>query len=435
MQVVLAPTAPYKLDILNRVGLLIVLFGVIGGLLWSSFVSLDSAVVAIGKVKVHSEKKEIQHFEGGIVKSIKVKEGERVKAGQLLLTLDDTFAHSDLDRLTVQWSELKIREAVSNAKIDRLSNPIFQKAVIESEDSEWIKGQVESALNGFRISESNLKSQLNILENQAEQISEQIAGIELEVQAKKEQIEYTVEEIASWKSLIVKQMANKLRYLELQAKESELKGEVAQLNSQVSSLKVKLSEIKYNSLVVQQEYREKASNELADIKLNLKDITKRMSSATNVLERIEITSPVDGIVVGLSVHTIGAVIKPAETILEIIPEKDELIIEAKVKPIDVDKVFESLESRIKISSFKIDEFPEFQGVVASISADSFENPDTLEEYYIARIAIPEDALNERQIAKIKPGMPTEVLIVTGESTPLQYLIDPLLSAFRTAWRD
>lgn len=435
MQVILAPSAPYKLEKLNIVGLLIVLFGVVGTLLWSALTPLDSAVVALGKVKVHSERKQIQHFEGGMVKSIHIQEGQRVTQGQLLLTLDETFAHSDLDRISAQWHELKIREAVLLAQRDRLPQPLFAKEIFSAGKKSWVFSQKSSALNGFEISEGNLNSQLNILNNQTLQLEEQVKGIATEVEAKQEQLAFLNDEITSWESLIEQKMANKLRYLELQRGASELKGEVAQLNAQASSLKVKSSEIKLKALRVKQDYREKAAKELAEVQLNLKDSSKRMGSASNVLDRIEIESPVTGTVVGLAVHTIGAVIKPGETILEVVPEKDELIIEARVKPLDVDKIYKSLESRIKISSYKVHEFPEFNGVVEWVSADVFEDPQTLESFYLARIIIPKTSLESVSLDKIQPGMPAEVLIKTGESTPLQYLSEPLLSAFRTAWRD
>lgn len=435
MQIVLAPPAPYKLEKLNVIGMLIVLFGVVGGLLWAALTPLDSAVVAMGKIKVHSDRKEIQHLEGGIVKNILIQEGERVTAGQLLLTLDETFANSDLERISAQWSELKIREAVLTAQRDRVNEPAFAKEVLESMPLSWVSKQMISATNGFYISESNLKSQLDILDNQTIQVTEQLKGVESEMVAKTEQLSFLNDEIESWKGLVEKKLANKLRYLELQRGASELKGESAQLASQAASLKVKYSEIKFKSLRVEQDYREKAAKELAEVQLNLKDSSKRISSASNVLERIEIRSPVPGTIVGLNIHTLGAVIKPGETILEVVPEKDELIIEARIKPMDVDKVYKTLESRIKMSSYKVHEFPEFIGVVESVSADSFEDPNTLESFYLARIVIPEKSLELLPKNKIKPGMPSEVLIKTGESTPLQYLIEPLVSAFRTAWRD
>ncbi len=434
MQIVLAPSAPYKLKKLNIVGAIIVLFGVVGILLWSAITPLDSAVVAMGKVKVHSDRKEIQHLEGGIVKHIMVQEGERVMSGQLLLTLDGTFANSNLDRISAQWSELKIRETVLTAQRDRIKSIKPPQELVNTK-SLWVTEQIKSAVNGFKISESNLQSQLDILVNQTFQITEQLKGVEAESGAKSDQLSFLNEEIESWASLLEKKLANKLRYLELKRAASELKGEIAQLGSQAASLRVKYNEIQFKLLRVEQDYREKAAKELAEVQLNLKDSSKRISSAENVLERIEIRSPVAGTVVGLKIHTLGAVVRPGETILEVVPEKDELIIEARIKPMDVDKVYKNLESRIKLSSYKIHEFPEFNGIVESVSADSFEDPNTLESFYLARINIPHKSLILLAKDKIKPGMPSEVLIKTGESTPLQYLMEPLASAFRTAWRD
>lgn len=434
MQILLAPPAPYKLGKLKIIGLLTILFGVIGSFSWAALTPLDSAVVAIGKVKVHSDRKEIQHLEGGIVESISASEGDKVISGQLLLTLDDTFADTELSRLKAQHQELKIREAILTAQRDGTPTPVFSDEILNTR-SDWLKTQIESALNGFQISQDNINNQLNILKNQALQLNEQILGTNNELAAKVDQLSYVEEEIISWKTLVEQKMANKIRYLEMQNLAAELKGEKAQLETQLAGFKTKREQIKLEQLRVTQDFREKASKQLSDVKINLKDISRRLDRATNVLGRIEIRSPVDGVIVGLQVHTIGAVIKPGETILQIVPEKDKLIVEAKVAPMDVDKVYPTQNSRIKISSYKVHEFPEFEGEVESISADSFENPDTFESFYLARISIPESSEETFSFDKIKPGMPAEVLIKTGESTPLQYLMEPLISSFRSAWRD
>ncbi len=435
MQIVLAPAAPYKLKKLNTIGLLVVLFGVVGGFLWAALTPLDSAVVAIGKVKVLTERKQIQHLEGGIVESILVKEGQRVQANQLLLILDETFASSERDRLWAQLQELQIRESILLAQRDMIAKPVFNAVIKEALSDNWVSAQMDSALNGFKINQGNLKGQLDILDNQSFQLSEQIKGIDSEKLAKKEQLGFMEEETASWKSLLEQQLTNKLRYLELQRGAAELRGEIAQLDSQAASLRAKFSEIDLKKISITQDYRKVAADELTDVKINLKDVSKRLDSAKNVLKRIEIRSPVDGVVVGLQVHTLGAVIKPGDVIMEMVPEKDELIVEARIKPVDVDKVFKSLESRIKMSSYKQHEFPEFNGVVDSVSADVFEDAKSGESFYTARIIIPESSLNMEQKNKILPGMPAEVLIKTGNSTPLQYLMEPIVSSFRKAWRD
>jgi len=435
MQILLAPPARHKLSKLKFVGLFTVIFGLIGSLTWAATTPLDSAVVALGKVKVHTNTKQIQHLEGGIVESISIKEGELVKAGQLLLSLDDTFANTTLKRLKAQRQELLIQEAVLIAQRDHSGAPTFPEEVLMARAGTWLFEQKKSALNSFNITRASIKNQVEILKSESDQLEEQIKGNTNTSIAKKEEVVYLEDEIASWKTLIDQRMANKMRFLELQRATAELKGDIAQLKSQSASLMAKKRQLLLEEVRIKQSYQESASKELGTVRVNIKDLSKRMDSAVNILDRVEIRAPVDGVVVGLQVHTLGAVIKPGDTILELVPDNDDLIVEARIKPTDVDKIYSSLETRIKLSAYKVNEFPEFDGLVDSVSADVFENPETLESFYIARISIPYLSISSLQKEKIKPGMPAEVLIKTGENTPLQYLMDPLLSSFRTAWRD
>lgn len=430
-----APTAPKNLGPLTWIGTSTVLFGFVGFIIWAIYTPLDSAIVAQGVVKVGSEKKQVQHLEGGMVKSLLVKEGDTVKKGQILLTLDETFAGADYAILSTQLQELQIRETMLLAQRDNLDALTFPLPIDQSEQSAWLVQQKKSAEQFFQISRSALTSQLAVLKAKSDQINSKVSGYRREISAKNEQLSYMEEEVEAWQNLLKQKLANKLRYLELQGEISELKSEIEQLETQISSSENQLQEFNHEQDRINQTYRETAANELVEVQLGMKDLSKRIDSARNVLGRIELKSPVDGKVVGLVVHTIGAVIRPGDTILEIVPEKDELVIGAKVMPIDIDKVHRYMNAKIRISSYKQHEFPEFVGVVDSVSADVFQDAQTLESYYTARITIPASSLAKLLKDKINPGMPAEVMIITGESTPAQYLIDPLLTAFRSAWRD
>lgn len=435
MQITDAPVAPKDLGFLNILGTLTVLICVGGFLVWAMMTPLDSAVVAQGVVKVGTEKKTVQHYEGGIVKELLVSEGDAVKAGQVLLTLDETFAGTDFAILSTQIKELQVREAMLLAQRDGLEQVYFPIDLAFPEANSEIAQQKHSAASFFNISRDALNSQLKVLTAQEESIHSNVAGYQREMAAKKEQLSYMQEEADSWKNLMENKYANKLRYLELKAEISELKSEIEQIQTKINSSENQIAELSHESSRVSQTYRENAAKELIDVQLNIKDLSKRIDSASNVLDRIELKAPVDGKVVGLEVHTIGAVIRPGDTILEIVPERDELVIGARVKPIDIDKVQVQLGAMIRISSYKQHEFPEFEGVVESVSADVFQDDQTLESYYTARIVIPEESRKQLPGGMINPGMPAEVMIITGESTPAQYLIEPLLSAFRSAWRD
>lgn len=435
MRVSDAPVAPSSLKWLTSLGLITVLFGVGGFLLWSIMTPLNSAVVTQGVLKVSSEKKQVQHLEGGIVKSIFVREGDLVKEGQALLTLDETFAGADFEILSTQLQEMQIREAMLLAQRDDLESLSFPLHIENAPLTSWLTGQKESANKLFRISKSVLSSQLSVLSAQIQQINSKVAGYHLEISAKNQQLKFMAEEIAAWESLVQQKLTNKLRYLELQGDTSELRGEIEQLKARIASSNNQTSELEYESLRIDQMFREVAANELVEVQIKIKDLSKRIGSASNILGRIELKAPVEGKIVGMAVHTVGAVIKSGDTILEIVPKKDDLIVEVKVMPADIDKVHQLMKAQVRISSYKQHEFPEFLGVVDDVSADVFEDPKTLTSYYSARITIPEASLAELPDNKISPGMPAEVMIITGESTPAQYLLDPLLTAFRSAWRD
>jgi len=435
MQLLDAPKAPDSLRSPTLFGCLVFVFGICGFVLWAIFVPLDSAVVAQGVVKVGSEKKQIQHLEGGIVKSLRVKEGDIVKQGQVLLTLDETFAGTDHSILFTQLQELKVRDAMLTSQRDNLQEIKFVEDMEVSVSSQWFEELKHSARKLFELSYKALQSQLSILESQSEQLTKKILGYHREILAKKDQIAYMQEEIDAWENLIQRKYANKLRYLELKKELSETQGELVQVETNLASSQEQIEELQFERNRVSHVFREAAASQLVDVKLSIKDLSKRINSASNVLGRIEIKAPVDGKIVGLSVYTIGAVIRPGDTILEIVPSKDELVIVARVRPVDIDKVNQLMQTKIRIASYKQHEFPEFNGIVESVSADVFEDPKTQNSYYTARITIQSSSLSALLKDMINPGMPAEVMIVTGESTPAQYLLEPLLNAFRTAWRD
>ena len=434
MKMIDAPTAPDSLNKVNLFGTLVVLFGVVGFLLWSIYTPLDSAVVAQGVVKVGSEKKQIQHLEGGIVEALLVNEGDYVSKGQTLLMLDETFAGTEHQLLSMEKQEMEIRQVMLTAQRDDLSSLLFP-GHLTGLKAERALDRIESANKLFLLSKSALDNKLNIIEEQVQQLEKNAHGNKLELDAKREQLSYLKEEISSWQKLIDQKYANKLRYLEIQGEHAQLEGEIAQLQTEIVSASSRIEELKFEKQSVEKQFREAAASDLVEVQYRIKDLSKRIDSAGKVLGRIAIKAPVAGKVVGLNIYTLGAVIKSGETILEIVPEKDELVVGVKVRPIDIDKVNDNMRARIRISSYKAHEFPEFDGVVDSVSADAFQDPKTLDSYYTARITIPESSISMLPKDKIHPGMPADVMIVTGESSPAQYLMEPLLNAFRTAWRD
>jgi HlyD family type I secretion membrane fusion protein len=440
MKISLAPAVPYDMKRLILTGFAAVLFGVLGFLCWAILTPLDSAVVAQGTVQVVSQNKQVQHLEGGIVEQIYAQEDQLVKAGDLLLSLDSTFAGSEHQRLIMKTYELKVRASLLKAQRALQNTIVFPDGDYMGLEDEWRENQHLTAQQLFDLTRGNLQSKLSISDKRLRQLQEQLRGLDKEYVAKMQQLGFMDEEIASWKQMVEKKLANKLRFLEIQSEAAELRGVIAKIEAQKAEVQVKVSEVELEKLSAQQLYQEQAAKELRDIQFSLEDTSGSLATSKNVLGRVEIRAPVDGRITGLNVHTIGAVVKPGETLMEIVPNKDSLIVETRVNPTDIDQVFQGMTARIRVSSFKRHELPEIEGIVESVSADAFEEERSQAQYYIARVSISKFILQEMDdpsidMSSIQPGMPTEVMIITGSSTPAQYLTEPILNAFNRAWRD
>ena len=442
MKIIPAPPVKYDLARLNLVGFLTLAIGLGGFLLWSLLTPLNSAVVAQGSIQVLSQNKQIQHLEGGIVEEIFVHENQEVTAGEVLLRLDQTFAGAEHQRLLMQRYELEIREALLLAKRDMVKNFILPDIQDERLPEAWLTDQGKTAVRLYNLALNNLESELAIADKRLSQLKQQAKGLERERQAKVSQLGFMEDEIESWKGMVEKKLANKLRFLEIQSEAAELRGIIAKTEAQQAEVQVKIGEVELERLQAQQRFQEQAATELRDIQFSLKDVREQLATSANVLRRIDIRAPVDGTVTGLKIQTLGAVVKPGDLIMEIVPVRETLIVESRISPTDVDKVYKGMDARVRLASFKQHEMPELLGMVESVSADVFEDERAQTQYYVARIALNGFATSEHDqigvdggLQTIQPGMPTEVMIITGNSTPAQYLMEPLLNSFNRDWRD
>lgn len=405
----------------RRTGILIVfvVFGVFG--LWSVLAPLDSAALAPGVVSVEGSRKTIQHLEGGIVRHIPVRDGDYVTAGQPLLELDGTRDRAELGIVRGQLY-------TARALADRLTAERDNKESIAFSDELFVEDPraVEAMNNERSIFAARLderKGEVNVLELQIDQLQEQILGLNAQLDSKDSVTVLLEEEIRDLTELLSDGFVDKQRLRELQRTHASLVGEIADHRSAIASAKVRIGESRQEILQLNRRFITDVSDQIAEAQAQLFDLQQRRLALEDTVNRVVLRAPVSGIVFGMNTHTIGGVVQPGKTLLEIVPDGEELIVEARVSPADIDRVKVGTTAEIRFSAFK--NVYTVGGTLVEVSADRLVDEATNEPYYSARVSIVESELEERLGKEnLIPGMPAEVLIKTGERTLFQYLVTP-----------
>lgn len=398
-------------------GVIFVVFVLIGG--WMGFAPLASSSVAVGQVSADVGKKTIQHLEGGKVTEIFVKDGDKVKKGQLLIKLRDVQVKAQLDILRAQYQDAIALFARLQAQRDEknyIDNPV------ELTDVEAIKDQK----NIFMATIKSMEDEKTISKSRIEQITNQISGLKSLMDSKEIRIKSLEEEIAEWQDLYEQRLVDKQRLRELEREKNIVDGDLANTKSEISKLNEQISELKNQQLLREKEFKNETLQRYVEAKSLVSDLESKIIANEDTLERTNITSPIDGTVVGLDIHTVGAVITPAKPVLEVIPNDAKLLVLAKVQTTDIDKVKIGLLSEVMFSAFNLQQTLPVEGKVIHVSADSFMDEASGMPYYEAKIELTEDGKKSLEKNKffLLPGMPAEVMIKTGERTTLSYLLKP-----------
>lgn len=404
-----------------------VIFG-IGG--WATFMEISGAVVSSGTVVVESNIKQVQHREGGIVKEIKVKDGDMVEAGDLLLSLDDTVTRANLSVITKQLRELTAQELRLEAERDELAAISWPEERIESlGDIE--RGQ-QLLLEARQNSKDGRKQQL---EEQIRQFNKQTEGLEAQVVAKDSEIELIKEELEDLGGLLNKQLVSKSRVSALRREQARLSGEYGDLIAQIARTNEAISERQIQILQIEESYRAEVLEQLQEARSRIAQLEEQKIAAEDELTRVDILAPRNGFVHQLSVHTIGGVIAPGETVMQIVPREDQLIIEAQVQPVDIDQLAPGQEARIRFPSFDQRTTPELNAKLLTVSADLSEDERTGLSYYTAKLIIDDAELQKLGSQTLVPGMPVETFLQTGDRTVLSYLVKPVTDQIAHAMRE
>ena len=411
---------------------IVLFFGGFGA--WAAFAPLESAAIVQGVLSVGGKRKTVQHLEGGIVAGILVGEGDTVAAGQTLVVLDDTRPRATLSLLEGQYRSAAALKARLEAERDGMARVRYP---------EWLRRAVETAGAGdflatqnriFRARAQSLDNRTAIHRQRIAQLREEVLGLREEIAAQDRQIGLLEEEIGGLRRLVEKGFEGKPRLLALERRQAEVEGERARNRARIARVEQRVGETRLTIAELGNARRNEVVAELREVETRMSDLRERVSAARDVFSRTRITAPVSGTVVDLRVFTRGAVVGRGQPLMDVVPAGDALVIEARVDPIDIDAVYPRLPAQVRLTAFSHLETPILSGAVLGVSADRLIDERTGIPYYAARIALDPDqpALADLEL---QPGMPAEVMIVTGRRTAFSYLLKPILASFGRALRE
>ncbi|MEM6583653.1 MAG: HlyD family type I secretion periplasmic adaptor subunit [Pseudomonadota bacterium] len=407
------------------VALLVIVFGGFG--LWALLAPIESAAVASGVVTVKGNRKTVQHLEGGIVSEIRVADGQKVERGETLLILDTTDADAELGILRGQYYTNLAMQNRLMAERDGLTEIAFsdELAVPDDRAVEAMKNEVQI----FRARRNDRMGAVEVMDQRIIQLESRIDGLQAQIESKLDIIDSYTEEVADLTELLSQGFVDKQRLRELQRSRSRFVAEVAEHRAAIAQSNVQIGETRLEILQLNNRFTTEVVDLLADAQSAVYDIAERISSIQYRLDRSDILAPESGIVLGMNTHTIGGVIKPGAPLLDIVPEQAELVIDARVAPIDIDNVDLGTEATIRLNAFDFATTPTIEGVLTKISADRLVDEQTGAPYYLARVEVSEEDLAALGLPELVPGMPAEVLLKTGQQTLFQYLAKPAKSVF------
>ncbi|WP_407180117.1 HlyD family type I secretion periplasmic adaptor subunit [Bradyrhizobium sp. STM 3562] len=411
-----------------------VTFG-IGG--WAATSQLSGAVIGQGVVVVDSSVKKVQHPTGGIVGELRVREGDRVNAGDILIRLDETQTLANATIVTKSLDELLARQARLETERDGADHVTFPKALLErTKDNNSDAGRAIAAETKlFDLRQQARGGQKAQLKERSAQLQDEIKGYLGQLDAKQKEVDLIHQELEGVRSLWQKNLVPISRLTALERDAARLEGERSQLSGMIAQAKGKIAEIELQVIQIDQDLRTEVGKDLIETRSKLSELAERKTAAVDQLNRIDIRAPQSGRVHELSVHTVGGVIAPGEQIMLIVPDADALAVEVKIAPRDIDQVYVGQVATMRFAAFDQKTTPEVEGEISVVSADITQDQKTGTSYYTARVLLKPDELAKLGSSKLVPGMPVDVFIKTRGRTALSYLVKPLRDQAERAFKE
>jgi HlyD family type I secretion membrane fusion protein len=401
----------------------------------AAIVPIDSGSVAPGMNQVENKRKTVQHPDGGVIRAIHVHEGSVVKAGQTLISLDDSNAQLNVSVYQAQDDALRAEQAALKAQLLGKRDVEFPSDLIAREADPVVGSILRAQRAAFAARRDNVEGRKAQLGEEIGQIDDEMSGNGAGSSARTEQIGMLEDEISGLQGLYEKGYATKGRLLAMKRAAAELRGERASLRADSAKLRTKQSEVRILELQADRQAQSEAANALRTIESQLAEVEDKLAAAKEVLGRTQIRAPVSGIIVGMRPTTIGGVIGRGEPVMDVVPNGGRLVVVARVSPREADKLHVGEAATVRFDGSQARDAPVVKGTLQKFSADALSDPRTGALYFEAEIAVPEQEKRHLPAELLKPGVPATVLIKTGSRTLLGYLFEPILRARFLAFRE
>jgi len=408
-----------------KIGAWVLLGGFGAFMLWAILAPLDEGVPAQGMVMVDTKRKTIQHLTGGLIDKVMVREGQLVQAGDVLIKLNEAQARAEFESYRQRYLSLRAQEDRLLAEQAGLAKITFHPDVLAGKDDPLIGQHLltqEQLLNSRRLA---LRSELASIGEAMQAQQEAAKGYAAQLEWRKQQMAYLVEERAGLRDLVKEGYAPRNKLLEMERMASDIEATLSDLQANLARAKRSAAELSMRKMQREQEFRKEVDTQLAEVRREVSADEERFKASRDALERTEIKAPVSGAVVGIATQTVGGVIPQGQRIMDIVPKDEALMLEAQIPPHLIDRVRVGQLADVRFSNFSLTPQLVVEGQLASVSADLLVDPATNTGYYLARVAVTAKGLQELGGHRLQPGMPAEIVIKTGERSLLEYLLHPL----------
>ena len=416
-------------------GMLIIIaaFGGFGA--WAALALLDSAAIAPGVVVVESDRKSIQHLEGGLVKEIRVRDGDTVARGDVLVVLENTHSKAlhEIVRGEIDAARTEVARLV--AERDGREEIVFPDEILSRAHVTKVAEALQGQRNLFAARRTSLEGQVAILGQSIAQFREEIRGLRSEQLSREQQLNILQDELRGLRKLLKQGSVPRNEVLAYERKIAELSGEKGRFMADVSRAEQGIGEAKLRIAQLEKSVREEVVAKLREVQERIFGLEERLVAAEDVLGRTEVRAPTAGVVMGMRMHTTGGVVAPGQELLQVVPVGDRLVIEAHINPIDFDDVAVGQQATVCLTAFKLRSTPIIVGTLVNISADRLVDEHSGTPYYLARIEVPKEELESLGDLTLQPGMPVEALIKTGARTAFGYMISPLTDNMARAFKE